>query len=287
MLLNIYIYVCMLQCHKLVYINKNIWGGVGVPLGAKYTRIATERIPFSLQQECGSSHPLNLFIFTPWSLKKKQTKTLETHYDPRQRWVKRTLVSKNGTHSCTVHSGIRSGMWPLLRRLQSTSSPKHAHGAGHVRVSAPHPRCSVKTSRKRRKNFTKLPEEHIFPRREQQSNPPIWINLQPQERQSTERWCRGRNKKTNNKENPGCVGSDDPFKSNPECLWWSWPWSLEVKPPSGSGPFPWRNFGAVLRDSALLVGKLVLCGANARVQRRYVRRGGAALGILGNEVQHL
>lgn len=90
-------------------------------------------------------------------------------------------------------------MWPLLRRLQSTSSPKHAHGAGHVRVSAPHPRCSVKTSRKRRKNFTKLPEEHIFPRREQQSNPPIWINLQPQERQSTERWCRGRNKQKKQK----------------------------------------------------------------------------------------
>lgn len=29
--------------------------------------------------------------------------------------------------------------------------------------------------------------------------------------------------KTNNKENPGSVGSDDPFKSNPECLWCSWP----------------------------------------------------------------
>lgn len=45
------------------------------------------------------------------------------------------------THSWTVHSGILSGIWPLFSRLQSTSSSEHEQGGGHVRVSAPHPRC--------------------------------------------------------------------------------------------------------------------------------------------------
>ena len=54
----------------------------------------------------------------------------------------------NRTHSWTVHSGIVFGIWPLLSRLQSTSSPEHAQGGGHVPAWAPHPRCSLRESRK-------------------------------------------------------------------------------------------------------------------------------------------
>lgn len=71
----------------------------------------------------------------------------------------------NWTHSWTVHSGIVWGIWPLFSRLQSTSSPKHTQGGGHVLALAPDPRCALKTSRTTTANFAKLRScvaEHIF-----------------------------------------------------------------------------------------------------------------------------
>ena len=69
------------------------------------------------------------------------------------------------THSWTVHSGIVFGIWPLFSRLQSTSSPEHAQGGGHVPAWAPHPRCSLRESRKITANPANLRgcgEDHIL-----------------------------------------------------------------------------------------------------------------------------
>lgn len=71
----------------------------------------------------------------------------------------------NWTHSWTVHSGIVSGIWPLFSRLQSKSSPEHAQREGHVLVSAPDPRRSLRNRRKTTAKPAKLRgcvEDHIF-----------------------------------------------------------------------------------------------------------------------------
>lgn len=85
----------------------------------------------------------------------------------------------NWTHSWTVHSGMVSGNWPLLSRLQSKSSPKHAQGGGHVLVFAADAHWSLNASRKTPAKLAKLrafPEEHISPPLATQENPstPHW-----------------------------------------------------------------------------------------------------------------
>lgn len=144
-----------------------------------------------------------------------------------------------------------SGIRPLFTRPQSTSSPKHTQGGGHVPAWAPDPRSSPTNSRKNTANLTRLRgcgEEGIFS--STRAIAPQWAFLsifgcsRSKVRNLQEKFNKSPCPPTPQKTNPFIHRLDVYIQSLPP----AWIVSVRKKSKASLSNFPipvWKVFGAV------------------------------------------
>ena len=197
------------------------------------------------------------------------------------------------THSWTVHSGIVFGIWPLFSRLQSTSSPEHAQGGGHVPAWAPHPRCILRESRKITANPANLRgcgEDHILfyffswpltrERERERERTPLFGRIFGWSATNSTEWEV--TKKHTKQSQICCLWPPQPLLiSNPRLPWGPWRRNGTEKRSSRTRPFLWRKFCAVSAAAAAAVGATCALQdphSTAWAHSRGMRGGGATGG---------